>query len=375
MEATSYSLPHRLKAWELLELKKYPTEISTNVVHKIFVFNFQWVKFVCNLAPIFNICLPCETIGLSVRDFAIDPTQDTVVFLEDGLKYVIFTLLSHIPSVSPSPSFTLDWTVCLYIRTISSNRPHPLACEGILSFDIHVDTGLGNPVFNTILQLAYDMFSLSIVTGPNFHGLRALVWNWKTGRLVFVCLIFFFFSILVLNFLAFAKWSNNYGRQPGLFHVFHQLWCFCFSFCSVVVTTLSAVNVVRNSSRSCNHDQWRRYNMLRLHPWLAHTKAHMWALSKCVKFGRVTWLPRLIKMTAFVYGCALPRGTWFTHTFTGGCLDSDSITPIQDVSSISLQWLTPQACPCIRRRYNIQSHLLLASLIVIISLNDIWLPQ
>ena len=77
--------------------------------------------------------------------------------------------------------------------------PHPLAREGILSFDIPVDAGLGNPIFNATLQLAYEMLSLSITTGPNFHGLRALVWNWKTGRLVFVCLIFCSFTSY-LNF-------------------------------------------------------------------------------------------------------------------------------------------------------------------------------
>ena len=37
-----------------------------------------------------------------------------------------------------------------------------------------------------------DMISLSITTGPNFFRFRTLVWNWKTGQLVFVFLIFFF---------------------------------------------------------------------------------------------------------------------------------------------------------------------------------------
>ena len=77
---------------------------------------------------------------------------------------------------------------------------HPLAREGILSFDIPVNTGFGNPVLNATLQLVYDMLSLSITTGPNFHGLRALVWNWKTGRLVFVCLILY----SLVNYLKFC---------------------------------------------------------------------------------------------------------------------------------------------------------------------------
>ena len=40
------------------------------------------------------------------------------------------------------------------------------------------------------------MISLSITTGPNFLGFRTLVWNWKTGQLVFVCLVCSFVSCL-----------------------------------------------------------------------------------------------------------------------------------------------------------------------------------
>ena len=89
------------------------------------------------------------------------------------------------------------WTVRLYLRTISNNRPHPLALEGILTFDIPANVRLRNHVLNeSTLQLAYDMISLSITTGPNFLGFRTLVWNWKTGQLVFVCLICSFASCL-----------------------------------------------------------------------------------------------------------------------------------------------------------------------------------
>ena len=212
MEATSYTLPHvdllqklrdRLKAWEQLDRKKFRVIPSGDFgecrAYELVAGTFS----TSNGSNLFVIWLPSathdgrvlrrETIGLSVRDFAIDPTEDIIVFLEDGSRCVVFMLLvvnvSQPSSVSTSPSLALVWTVRLYLRTISSNRHHPLAREGILSFDIPIDAGFGNPIRDATLQLSYDMLSLSITTGPNFYGLRVLVWNWKTSRLVFVCLI------------------------------------------------------------------------------------------------------------------------------------------------------------------------------------------
>ena len=114
MEATSYTLPRvdllqklrdRLKAWEQLDRKKFRVvpsgdfgecrayelvagTFSTSNGSNLFVF---WLPS----ATCDGRVLRRETIGLSVRDFAIDPTEDIIVFLEDGSesKYVVFTLL------------------------------------------------------------------------------------------------------------------------------------------------------------------------------------------------------------------------------------------------------------------------------------------
>ena len=232
MEATSYTLPQvdllqklrdRLKAWEQLDRKFFKVipgglrdfgecrayelvagTFSTSNGSNLFV---NWLPSATHDGRV----LRHETIGLSVRDFAIDPTEDIIVFLEDDSKYVVFTLLVVNPHLFHTrPSSTLVWTVRLYLRTISSNRPHPLAREEILSFDIPVDAGrVGNlnlnPVVKATLQLAYDMLSLSITTGLKFHGLRVLVWNWKTSRLLFVCLIFCSFASCLKFCLGFAE--------------------------------------------------------------------------------------------------------------------------------------------------------------------------
>lgn len=105
-----------------------------------------------------------------------------------------------------SPSLASFWSVRLHLRTISSNKPHPLARESILSLNIPPDVVLENLPFSATLQLAYGMLCLSITTGSSFRGLRAMVWNWKTGQLVFVSLTFFSFSLPSLK-LAQDSWD------------------------------------------------------------------------------------------------------------------------------------------------------------------------
>ena len=112
MEATCYSLPHvdllqklrdRLKAWEQLDRKRYRVIPSGNFgecrAYELVAGTFS----TSDGSNLFVIWLPSatndgrvlrrKTIGLSVRDFAIDPTEDIIVFLEDGSKFVILTLL------------------------------------------------------------------------------------------------------------------------------------------------------------------------------------------------------------------------------------------------------------------------------------------
>ena len=116
MRATSYTLPHadllqklrdRQKAWEQLDQKKFRVTFSGDFsecrAYELVAGTFS----TSNGSNLFVIWLPSathdgrilrrKTIGLSVRDFAIDPTEDIIVFLEDGSKYVILTLLAANP--------------------------------------------------------------------------------------------------------------------------------------------------------------------------------------------------------------------------------------------------------------------------------------
>lgn len=112
MEATSYTLPQvdllqklrdRLKAWEQLDCRRFRVIPSGDFgqcrAYELVAGTFS----TSNGSDLFVVWLPSpthdgrvlrrEAIGLSVRDFAIDPTEDIIVFLEDGSKFVIFTLL------------------------------------------------------------------------------------------------------------------------------------------------------------------------------------------------------------------------------------------------------------------------------------------
>ena len=108
MEATSYTLSHvellqklrdRLKAWEQLDWKKFRVISSGNFsecrAYELVAGTFS----TSNGSNLLVVWLPSaihdgralrhETIGLSIRDFAIDPTEDVIAFLEDNSKYVV----------------------------------------------------------------------------------------------------------------------------------------------------------------------------------------------------------------------------------------------------------------------------------------------
>ena len=120
MEATSYTLPHadllqmlrdRLRAWEQLDRKKFHVIPSGDFgecrAYELVAGTFS----TSNGSNLYVIWLPSathdgrvlhrETIGLSIRDFAIDPTEDIIVFLEDSSKFVICTLLVVNPHLLP----------------------------------------------------------------------------------------------------------------------------------------------------------------------------------------------------------------------------------------------------------------------------------
>ncbi|KAF7333515.1 F-box domain-containing protein [Mycena venus] len=97
-----------------------------------------------------------ENIGIQSLDFAMDPTQDLVVFLH---KY-------------PDEIGNFD------CRTLSTLAPHPLASSPRLSFDLRDEN------FRRIfLQVADDIVGLLFRTSGESAApsLRLVLFNWRTG--------------------------------------------------------------------------------------------------------------------------------------------------------------------------------------------------
>nr|GAT53420.1 predicted protein [Mycena chlorophos] len=98
-----------------------------------------------------------ESVGVSSLDFAMDPTQDLVVFLY------------KVEFWSETGNFD--------IRSLSTLEPHPLAAHPTLSFDLRDDA------FRRIfLQVADDVIGLLFRTSQVAEGsLRLVLFNWRTG--------------------------------------------------------------------------------------------------------------------------------------------------------------------------------------------------
>jgi hypothetical protein len=112
-------------------------------------------------------------IGLLSRDFAIDPTQDLISFVEIALEYVFPRSLSIILSLSPRN--TGKRRVLIHLRTISLNHIHPLATIPV----IHHTTP--DYVPDAFIQIVDDVVGILISVQ---RELEVVIWNWKTGNLL-----------------------------------------------------------------------------------------------------------------------------------------------------------------------------------------------
>ncbi|KAJ7123814.1 hypothetical protein C8R43DRAFT_41361 [Mycena crocata] len=100
--------------------------------------------------------LTTQNIGVESLDFAMDPTQDLVVFLHK------------------EPNDEVGHFEC---RAMSSLAPHPLAVAPRLSFDLR-----DNSFRRIFLQVADDVVGLLFRTSQRAEGaLRLVIFNWRTG--------------------------------------------------------------------------------------------------------------------------------------------------------------------------------------------------
>ncbi|KAF9052255.1 hypothetical protein BDZ89DRAFT_422613 [Hymenopellis radicata] len=114
---------------------------------------------------------PDRLTGL-IKDFAMDPSQDVVAYLEDDAS---------------TPSFTQARTMTMHLRSLSDFRAHSEASCPRLLFEIapitlNLRTRAPNVLGVVTMQMVGDVLALFIqyVRRPS----RLIVWNWKTGELL-----------------------------------------------------------------------------------------------------------------------------------------------------------------------------------------------
>ncbi|KAH8991386.1 hypothetical protein EDB86DRAFT_1599046 [Lactarius hatsudake] len=112
--------------------------------------------------------LVVDDLGVRVKDFTLDPSQDLIVFLE------------HRPAASASSSTPNSGAgVCVHLRKLSAGAvaPHPAAKVPVLC------GRAPGPVHGCMIQVVEDV--VGVYFWMPLHGV--LIWNWMTGEeLVFI---------------------------------------------------------------------------------------------------------------------------------------------------------------------------------------------
>ncbi|PPR03424.1 hypothetical protein CVT24_012693 [Panaeolus cyanescens] len=106
-------------------------------------------------------------LGIPIRDFAMDPSMDLLVVLEENNLY------------SSSPN---QHEVRIHFRSINENKAHPRAKLPLIRVVLPPDDVIGNAVDSATLFLHDDVFALLINFGAM---LRVILWNWTSGTMLY----------------------------------------------------------------------------------------------------------------------------------------------------------------------------------------------
>ncbi|KAF8171466.1 hypothetical protein BJ912DRAFT_119761 [Pholiota molesta] len=106
------------------------------------------------------------SVGFSVSNLTMDPTQDLMILLEDN------------GMVSPVTNTRI---ILIHIRTISTNAIHPLAQQSPLEFTALPHDTEGATLITTTLQIVHNTLGLYSLSVRDER--RVLIWNWTTSEL------------------------------------------------------------------------------------------------------------------------------------------------------------------------------------------------
>ncbi|KAI5999068.1 hypothetical protein EDD15DRAFT_2571644 [Pisolithus albus] len=104
-----------------------------------------------------------ENVGLSTRDFAVDPSQDLIIYFKGG-------------DTNPLLGLTVFGTLELHVRTLSTNEVHPEARSPTLRMSVLL------PVTGAFMQIVDDIVGLWYVIELELPHIT--MWNWKTGKVI-----------------------------------------------------------------------------------------------------------------------------------------------------------------------------------------------
>jgi hypothetical protein len=107
--------------------------------------------------------LVVDDLGVRIKDFALDPSQDLIVLLEHR----------PVPGSTGNPSTAIT-DICVHLRKLSTGvvAPHPAAKVPVLC-----RPALG-PVHGCMIQIVEDVVGMYF--WMPFHSV--LIWNWMTGE-------------------------------------------------------------------------------------------------------------------------------------------------------------------------------------------------
>ncbi|EIW85176.1 hypothetical protein CONPUDRAFT_117787 [Coniophora puteana RWD-64-598 SS2] len=101
-----------------------------------------------------------DDIGITTRDFAIDPSQDLIVFVK-----------------SDELNFGMPDTLTLVLRAISTNEPHPEARLPTLTCSVQF------PLNSAFIQIVDDVVGMLFYSEFE-RGPRIVIWNWHDGSIL-----------------------------------------------------------------------------------------------------------------------------------------------------------------------------------------------
>ncbi|KAL6306507.1 hypothetical protein BKA93DRAFT_729237 [Sparassis latifolia] len=104
-----------------------------------------------------------DDLGIATRDFAIDPSQDLIAFVDADDN-------------SPNRGFLLK----IQFRTISTNKAHPQARSTEVRAPIPFSLG------SSFVQIVDDIVGMFFWV----HGPGLIIWNWMTGEILVYCIGF-----------------------------------------------------------------------------------------------------------------------------------------------------------------------------------------